>query len=506
MPESLPILLVFVAAALIIFFVIRIRANAEADDGASMPTGQRGVLIGYLLVLGTLLVYMLISLNSIDFPETAALPTPVALPSPTPSPSQSPTGGSTGTAAPTPSPSPSPSPTAQPPSLYRVIPQTSTSSPPTVSLTLYGKNFKKDSKARFNSIDAPTDFISEALITAQLQSTHLVNAGAITVDVDNKDGLLSNAISVPVKRPMVPLNVFGWHPWITRDVQLILLVIFAGALGSYFHALKSLTDFIGNRTVIASWFWWYITRPFLGMALAFVFYAVLRGGFLIGTPAEAKAVNVFGVIAIGALVGMFADKAAQKLAEVFDVVFKAPDPRSGKLEAPVIDRIEPGTITTGETKPVLIKIIGDRLGKVAIVRLNSDDRKPDTVSDKEITLKLKPEDVKTSGQIKVSVVNLDGSRSAAITLHISDIAITNESLPNAQVNTDYVATMTASGGILPYKWTLVTAPAWLTIDEQTGNLKGKPAGTDAKDTPVTVQVAGKDGAIGTKSLTLKFNS
>jgi hypothetical protein len=38
-------------------------------------------------------------------------------------------------------------------------------------------------------------------------------------------------------------------------------------------------------------------------------------------------VNPFGVIAIGALVGMFADKAAQKLAEVFDTLFKADDTR-----------------------------------------------------------------------------------------------------------------------------------------------------------------------------------
>src|ERR1043165_1794773 len=334
---------------------------------------------------------------------------------------------------------------------------------------------------------------------------HMVNVGAVTVDVDNKDGRLSNAISVPIRRTIVPLNVFGWHPWVTRDVQLLLLAIFAGALGSIFHALKSLGDFIGNRTVIASWYWWYITRPFVGMALALIFYAVLRGGFVVGSPADAKVVNPFGGLAIGALVGMFAAKAAQKLPGVFVVVFRAADQRSGKLDAPVIDRIEPGTVTTGDTKPVVIRIIGDRLGKVVTVRLNSEERKPDTVAEKEITLRLKPEDVTTSGQIKVTVINPDGGASAAATLHISNLVITTTALPDAKVGIDYRQTMTMSGGTSPYKWSLVNPPKWLSIVESSGELQGKPDVSDAKDTPVTVKVVDKDGASASKALTLKVN-
>jgi len=457
-----------------------------------------------MLLLVTVLAYMLISLNAVDFPETAALPQPVALPSPSPSPSLPPSAGGAGATA-TPTPSPSPSPTVQPPALYRVFPQTSTSSPPTVSLTLYGKNFKQESKVRFNAVDVPTEFIAEDLIAAQLQPEHMVNLGAVTVDVDNKNGMLSNALSVPIRRPIVPLNVFGWRPWITRDVQLLLLAIFAGALGSIFHALKSLGDFIGNRTVIASWYWWYIMRPFLGVALALIFYAVLRGGFVVGSPADAKVVNPFGVLAIGALVGMFADKAAQKLAEVFDVVFRAADQRSGKLDAPVIDRLEPDTVTTGATEPVSIKIIGDRLGKVLTVRLNSDERKPDTVTEKEITLKLTPDDVKTSAQIKVTVVNPDGGTSAAVTLHVSNLAITTTDLTAAKVGDDYRQTMTVSGGNPPYKWSLVNPPKWLKIDENSGELQGKPEAADAKETPVTVKVVDKDSASASKAQTLNVN-
>jgi hypothetical protein len=494
MTELVPYLVLLIAAGVVIYFIVRIRKNVEADDSAPMTPNSRRILIGYLLLIGTILVYMLISLNSVDFPETAAVPEAVPLPTPPP--------------AATESPAPIEAASKQP-SLYRIFPQVGTTTPPSTWLTLYGKNFNKDSRIRFNGkkSDITPTFIAEDLISTQLDPNHLVSVGAVTVDVVNQDGLVSNAVSVPIKRPIAPLNVFYfWRPWITRDVQLLLIAIFAGAIGSFLHGLKSLTDFIGNRTAIASWFWWYISRPFMGMALALVFYAVLRGGFVIGSPADAKVVNPFGVLAIGALVGMFSDKAAQKLGEVFDVVFKGADPRSGKLDAPVIDRIEPATVLKGETKPVVLKIVGTHLGRVTTVRMNSDERKPDTVSEKEITLKLKPEDFQSIGKIKVTVVDSDGTASPAATLFVSDLAITNADLPEGKVGTDYVGTMTVSGGTQPYKWSLVTPPSWLRVDEKTGDLKGKPATADAKETQQTVKVVDNEGASAAKEFKLKVNA
>jgi hypothetical protein len=34
--------------------------------------------------------------------------------------------------------------------------------------------------------------------------------------------------------------------------------------------------------------------------------------------------------------------------------------------------------------------------------------------------------------------------------------------------------MTAAGGAPPYKWSIATGPAWLTIDEDSGMLQGTP--------------------------------
>ena len=187
------------------------------------------------------------------------------------------------------------------------------------------------SRVRFNQRARPTTFFDAGLISAELGPSELASVGAVVVDVLNPPDKVSSSAMVPIRRPVMPLRIFGSDVLVTRETQLVMLAVLAGALGSYLHALKSLSDFIGNSRLEATWFWWYMARPFLGMAMALVFYALLRGGFLAGTPGDAKFVSAFGVIAIGALVGMFTDQAAQKLAEVFSTMFRSEDQRTGKL-------------------------------------------------------------------------------------------------------------------------------------------------------------------------------
>jgi hypothetical protein len=195
-------------------------------------------------------------------------------------------------------------------------------------------------------------------------------------------------------------------------------VIVAGALGSFLHALRSVLDYIGNRTLVASWFWWYAARPFIGMAMALIFYAALRGGFLAGTPADAKAVSPFGVVAIGALVGMFSDKAALKLAEIFDTLFKAPETRSDKLTAPSFDKLVPPSIPVGTTPPPDLVISGDHLAKVTAVQFDGVDRKPKATTAKQVTVALTPADVATVRKIVLTMVDPDAGKISAGTLEI----------------------------------------------------------------------------------------
>ena len=164
---------------------------------------------------------------------------------------------------------------------------------------------------------------------------------------------------------------------LSDDARLILIVLCTGALGSYVHATTSFVSYVGNRRLVFSWAWWYLLRPFLGMALALIFYFVLRGG-LLTTSAEPSKMSPFGIAAVAGLVGMFSKQATDKLRELFDNLFKTEmgqgdDARADKLGANVpvaeamIDRrkIAAFVIPDGkEAKHVLIVELHKLLGGV----------------------------------------------------------------------------------------------------------------------------------------------
>ena len=109
------------------------------------------------------------------------------------------------------------------------------------------------------------------------------------------------------------------------ETRYLVIVILAGALGSYVHQATSFADYAGNRQLTTSWGWWFILRPFIGSALATVFYFVIRGGLLAGNG-NATDLSIFGIAAIAGLAGMFSKQAADKLREVFENLFKTEAP------------------------------------------------------------------------------------------------------------------------------------------------------------------------------------
>ena len=116
------------------------------------------------------------------------------------------------------------------------------------------------------------------------------------------------------------------------ETRYLLIVILAGALGSYIHLATSFADYLGNRRLFRSWGWWYILRPFIGMALALIVYFAIRGGLIAGTS-DAGHLNPYGVAAISGMAGMFSKQATDKLREVFENLFKTevPPQRADKL-------------------------------------------------------------------------------------------------------------------------------------------------------------------------------
>lgn len=117
-------------------------------------------------------------------------------------------------------------------------------------------------------------------------------------------------------------SFFGRELTISYEARLILIVLLTGALGSFIHAATSFVTFVGNRTLVSSWRWWYLLRPFIGGTLALIFYFIIRGGFL-SAGADATNISIFGIAGLSGLVGMFSKNAIDKLREVFETLFKS---------------------------------------------------------------------------------------------------------------------------------------------------------------------------------------
>jgi hypothetical protein len=214
------------------------------------------------------------------------------------------------------------------------------------------------------------------------------------------------------EKVLEPINLFRntikLEP--SYDERLILIVMVVGALGSYIHAATSFADYIGNRTFITSWIWWYILRPFIGMALALIFYFVLRGG-LLSAGAEAGDISTFGIAAVAGLVGMFSKQATDKLNELFDTLFmtekgKGDDARKDKLKnlAPVITGIDRQTIPSGSGE-VTVEVNGSNFVEKSVVQANGVSRNTKFLSAAKLSAQLLSEDTAARGSITVTVFN-----------------------------------------------------------------------------------------------------
>jgi type II secretory pathway component PulM len=119
--------------------------------------------------------------------------------------------------------------------------------------------------------------------------------------------------------PPVPTKYFGK---ISREIDLLLLVLITGAIGSFVHSARSFVDFVGNKAIRGSWGAWYLMYPLIGSALALIFYLAVRGGFLTTSTTGAN-MNTFGLVAISGMVGMFSKQATNKLDELFSTLFQS---------------------------------------------------------------------------------------------------------------------------------------------------------------------------------------
>ena len=230
--------------------------------------------------------------------------------------------------------------------------------------------------------------------------------------------------------------------WTTLEERLLLLVIVAGALGSYIHAATSYSDYRGNRQFSHSWLLWYLLRPFVGVCLALIVYFAVRGGLLSMVLGGAEAndatnINPFGIAAIAGLTGMFSKQAADKLAEVFSTLFKSggDDARKDSLtDTTVIMSIDPPEgPTEGGTK---IVITGTGFGSQAKVLIGGKPAvKVEIVNGSTIKLESPPGD---EGAVDVEVQNADGKQHTKVG-GFTYVGGTRNGASNDTTNTDAAA-------------------------------------------------------------------
>ena len=69
---------------------------------------------------------------------------------------------------------------------------------------------------------------------------------------------------------------------------------------------------------------------------------------------------------------------------------------------------------------------------------------------------------------------------------VADLVVTGASLPVAQVGSPYQATLTASGGIAPLRWSASGLPGGLSLDGSSASITGTPTGAGSASVTVTV--------------------
>jgi hypothetical protein len=191
-----------------------------------------------------------------------------------------------------------------------------------------------------------------------------------------------------------------WH-----EQRLLFLILLAGMLGGFVHALRSLYWYVGNRNLIMSWLPMYATLPFVGALMALIFYLVVRGG-LFSPQSSIGDTSPFGFAAMATLVGMFSSRAAVKLQSIFDMLLTKPEEGANpsKNPAPAVSTITPSTMPHGG--PAFDLTI-DGTGFVATSQARADgvDLVTVRVSDTQLTATITPGVIAAAGAVKITVLN-----------------------------------------------------------------------------------------------------
>jgi hypothetical protein len=223
------------------------------------------------------------------------------------------------------------------------------------------------------------------------------------------------------------ITLFFWSVTLSHPASLFLLVAVSGALGALIHVMSSFADYVGNRQLVESWVWWLFLRIPIGSALAIVFYLLIRGGLVIPNGSTEPQVNPYGASGLAALVGMFAKQATDKLAEIFDTLFRSERQKRRseplvELGTPDVIGLEPDSVPAG-TKNVMVRIDGGPFAASAAVRVDGKHIKPVSAHKRELQVTLPDELISSPKQLKIVAINPghSGGVSEPVTLSVTEV-------------------------------------------------------------------------------------
>ncbi|WP_368731463.1 IPTL-CTERM sorting domain-containing protein [Delftia sp. K82] len=175
-------------------------------------------------------------------------------------------------------------------------------------------------------------------------------------------------------------------------------------------------------------------------------------------------------------------------------------------QAPVAGPVSATLAANSSSNPIMLNLSGGAAASVAVASAASHGTA--TASGTSITY------TPTAGysgpdSFTYSATNATGTSSPAtvsITVSAPTIALTPTSLPNGTTGSSYSTTLSASGGMAPYSYTITagTLPVGLSLTVSTGLISGTPSSSGT--TNLTITATDANSATGSRAYTFTINA
>ena len=185
----------------------------------------------------------------------------------------------------------------------------------------------------------------------------------------------------------------------------MLVVLTCSVLGAMIHASSSLAFHMNTRTLTTRWIWFLVMRAPIAVALGLCFYMLLRGGLLNSAGLQGETpLNVYGLGAMSAMVGLFTEPATNKLRDVFNTLLSPSSSPPPELKTmPVINKASPPMLLAGQDYAQVVRIEGDDFHKTDKVIIDGTVYETEFISEGELKITFTAEELADEQTLKLAV-------------------------------------------------------------------------------------------------------